>query len=79
MFLNCSESETAFILGAGYKKENAKWQLLNFEVGQAKLSIYKSRKNLTWKMFHVKSCCQCLCLLVKARVRVRFQILLSRE
>lgn len=53
VFVNCGESwsETAFIFGAGYRKENAKkYQLLNFVVGQAKLSIYKSRKksNREW-------------------------------
>ena len=48
VFLDCGEvfTETAFIFGAGYKKQNAgKWELLNFIVGQAKISIYKSRKN----------------------------------
>lgn len=39
-------SKTAFILGVGYKKSDAsKWQLLNLIVGEAKLSIYSSRKN----------------------------------
>ena len=48
VFLQCNViwSDSAFIFGAGYKKENAKkWQLLNFVVGQAKLAIYKSRKS----------------------------------
>ncbi len=35
-----------FILGAGYnQKQKVKWQLLNFLYGQAKLVIYKTRKN----------------------------------
>lgn len=48
VFFDCGEmfTETAFISGAGYRKQDAKkWQLLNFVVGQARLSIYKSRKD----------------------------------
>ena len=63
-------SETGFIFGAGYKKENSKkWQLLNFVAGQAKLSIYKSRKN---KIENVsgKGLIPMFKTLVEARVRV---------
>lgn len=59
VFVNCGESwsETAFIFGTGHRKENAKkYWLLNCVVGQAKLSIYKSRKNQI-RMVQVKSCC----------------------
>ena len=48
MFLLFGEewSKTVFILGAGYSNSNSvKWQLLNLIVGEAKLSIYCSRKN----------------------------------
>ena len=39
-------SKNTFILGVSYIKVNAsKWQLLNLMVGEAKLSIYCSRKN----------------------------------
>ncbi len=44
----CGEQFTpvGFILGAGYnQKQKVKWQLLNFLFGQAKLVIYKTRKN----------------------------------
>ncbi|KAI3362870.1 hypothetical protein L3Q82_001915 [Scortum barcoo] len=65
-------SETTFIFGAGYKKENAKKCQLNFVVGQAKLSIYESRK----KHFEDASGDELLPMfvsLVKARVRVDFR------
>ena len=48
VFLNCGEvwSESAFIFDDGYDKENSKnWCLLNFVVGQAKMAVYRSRKN----------------------------------
>ena len=39
-------SKKAFIMGAGYRKNDCmKWQLLNFVVGEAKMAIYTSRKN----------------------------------
>ena len=39
-------SKSAFILVVGYKKSNVcKWQLLNWIIGEAKLSIYSIRKN----------------------------------
>ncbi len=44
----CGEQFTpvGFILGAGYnQKQKVKWQLLNFLFRQAKLVIYKTRKN----------------------------------
>lgn len=44
----CGEKITpdVFIVGAGYnQKQKIKWQLLNFLFGQAKLAIYKTRKN----------------------------------
>ena len=44
----CGEvwTEAGFIGGAGYNKhKSGKWCLLNFVVGQAKMAIYKSRKN----------------------------------
>lgn len=74
VFLNCGEewSETKFIFGAGYKKENAKkWQLLNFVVGQAKLSIYKSRKNKIENVFG-EQLLPMFKALIKARIRVDF-------
>ena len=74
VFLNCSViwSELAFIFGAGYKKENAKkWQLLNFVVGQAKLAIYKSRKNQLLNVVGEKLL-PMFKALVKARIRVDF-------
>ena len=38
-------SKTAFIFGAGYKKIDATmWQLTNFIVGEAKISIYITNK-----------------------------------
>lgn len=39
-------SKVVFIFGAGYRKINAaKWQLLNFLLGEAKMSIYLTRRN----------------------------------
>lgn len=61
-------TETAFIFGVGYDKKNAKQQqLLNFVTGQAKLSIYKSRRNQ--KVSQVISMFKSL---VKVRVRVDY-------
>ena len=38
--------KSAFILGVGYRKSNqCKWELLNWILGEAKMSIYSSRKN----------------------------------
>lgn len=66
-------SEQAFIFGAGYKRNNAvKWQLLNFIVGEAKLSIYLTRRN---KM-EAKLCDDIVPVfisLVKARVFIDFR------
>ena len=75
MFLDCGEvfTETAFIFGAGYKKQNAgKWELLNFIVGQAKISIYKSRKNKV-NSTAGQQLTNMFLSLVKARVRVDFR------
>lgn len=47
VFEKCGEalSSLAFLFGASYtKKRLVRWKLLNFVVGQAKLSIYKRRK-----------------------------------
>lgn len=44
----CGEKFTSeiFILGAGYnQRQKIKWQLINFLFGQAKLAIYKTRRN----------------------------------
>lgn len=39
-------SKVVFICGAGYRKLNAaKWQLLHFSLGEAKMSIYLTRRN----------------------------------
>ncbi|KAK0145749.1 Transposon TX1 uncharacterized protein [Merluccius polli] len=74
VFLMCGEvwTEAGFIGGAGYNKHNSKkWCLLNFVVGQAKMAIYKSRKNMVEgkagldvrEMFR---------MMVKVRIRVDF-------
>ena len=75
VFLSCNEiwTETGFIFGAGYKSKNAaKWQLLNFVVGQAKLSIYKSRKNQIDNGSGTNAL-HLFIALVKARVKVDFR------
>ena len=62
----------SFILGAGYKRDNAKkWQILNFAVGQAKLAIYKTRKNKMLDLSGVELM-PMFKALVKARIRVDF-------
>ena len=74
IFSNCDEdwSEMAFILGAGYSRGNArKWQVLNFVVGQAKLAIYKTRKNQLLNVSGVEIL-PMFTALVKARIRVDF-------
>lgn len=48
LFLSFKEkwSKVVFLFGAGYRKINAaKWQLLNFLLGEAKMSIYLARRN----------------------------------
>ena len=42
---NITFTEKVFILGAGYEKEQKKWQVFNFISGTAKMVIYVSRKN----------------------------------
>ncbi len=70
---HCEWSIKNFIFGIGYRKNNAKkWQLLNFVVVEAKLSIYKTRKS---KIENIP-CCDLVSLfvaLVKARVWVDFR------
>ncbi|XP_023193817.1 tyrosine-protein kinase SYK isoform X1 [Xiphophorus maculatus] len=65
-------SEVAFIFGAGYtKKESSKWNLLNFLIGQAKFSIYISRRN---KLNGVlgENVDRMFILMVKHRVKAEF-------
>ena len=39
-------NESVFIMGAGYnRKQQHKWQLLNFILGEAKMAIYLTRRN----------------------------------
>ena len=74
VFSNCNVmwSEVAFIFGPGYNRKNAKkWQLLNFVVGQAKLAIYKSRKNALSNVLG-QELVPMFKTLVKARIRLDF-------
>lgn len=65
-------SDIAFIFGAGYtKKESSKWNLLNFLIGQAKLSIYVDRKNKV-NGGQGERVDKIFILLVKSRVKAEF-------
>ena len=69
----CEWSITRFIFGAGYRRQDAKkWQLVNFIVGTAKFSIYKSRKN-TIDNVSCPDLVPLFVILVKARVWVDFR------
>ena len=68
----CGEvwSEAGFIGGAGYdKKDSKKWGLLNYVVGQAKMAIYKTRKNQVEGEAGL-GLREMFCVLVKARIKI---------
>ena len=72
VFLMCGEvwSEAGFIGGAGYdKKDSKKWCLLNYVVGQAKMAIYKTRKNQVEGEAGL-GLREMFCVLVKARIKI---------
>jgi hypothetical protein len=59
-----------FIGGAGYdKKDSKKWCLLNYVVGQAKMAIYKTRKNQVEGEAGL-GLREMFCVLVKARIKI---------
>ena len=72
VFLMCGKvwSEAGFIGGAGYdKKDSKKWCLLNYVVGQAKMAIYKTRKNQEEGEVGL-GLREMFCVLVKARIKI---------
>ena len=74
LFLSFNEiwSDVVFIFGAGYRRLNAaKWQVLNFLLGEAKMSIYLTRRNKIQRGVN-QELVRVFGALVRARVQIDF-------